>query len=471
MLGTLQSPGLPVMRQNPHMLLLGAAVLAIGTAVPGPSLAVTQIVGDPDGFGIQPVGLVRASSSHTDPADVDGDGIIEANEYLPDWNSNGNVAVSGGDDFDFRSAAEVAATSGAQWTDYALVGSSSAHGAAFVFSFSPPQVGDFDYDVPHYINFVFGDYDVSPANVDIDGEVVSLELQGSGEDGLVQVAFAAIPSGAMTDGEVTVTVHAPSEPYLAFDYALLDTDRLADSDGDGIPGSIDNCPGIPNLDQADSDDDGVGDACDSCPDTPNPTQEDSDGDGQADACDPCPQDPTDDGDEDGYCAPEDCDEGNDQVHPGALEICDDDLDNDCDGTIDQLPDGDGDGWDDCAGDCDDADPLVHPEADEGCNGLDDDCDGLLGPAEIDDDGDGMSECDGDCDDEDEFTHPGASTECDEDADKDCSGIPDIGENICQAAWNQADCGCATSSAIPNTTGLAGGLGLLGLIGLLRRRFK
>jgi|GEM_PF-6945479 len=36
-----------------------------------------------------------------------------------------------------------------------------------------------------------------------------------------------------------------------------------DSDGDGIPDAIDNCPGAYNPDQQDSDDDGYGDACDS----------------------------------------------------------------------------------------------------------------------------------------------------------------------------------------------------------------
>jgi len=37
---------------------------------------------------------------------------------------------------------------------------------------------------------------------------------------------------------------------------------LADRDGDGVPDSKDNCPGVANPDQADSDGDGVGDACD-----------------------------------------------------------------------------------------------------------------------------------------------------------------------------------------------------------------
>ena len=34
-----------------------------------------------------------------------------------------------------------------------------------------------------------------------------------------------------------------------------------DSDGDGVPDNIDNCPNTPNPSQADSDEDGVGNAC------------------------------------------------------------------------------------------------------------------------------------------------------------------------------------------------------------------
>lgn len=88
---------------------------------------------------------------------------------------------------------------------------------------------------------------------------------------------------------------------------------VPDSDADGVPDDIDNCPTVPNADQGDRDLDEVGDLCDPCPDDEfdlcdppadddgdgipndedncpsivNPGQEDSDGDGFGDACDPC----------------------------------------------------------------------------------------------------------------------------------------------------------------------------------------
>jgi hypothetical protein len=54
--------------------------------------------------------------------------------------------------------------------------------------FAPPGPGDVDYGVDHFINFVFGDYDVFPASITVDGATVNLTRQEGNADGLVQPA-------------------------------------------------------------------------------------------------------------------------------------------------------------------------------------------------------------------------------------------------------------------------------------------
>lgn len=66
---------------------------------------------------------------------------------------------------------------------------------------------------------------------------------------------------------------------------LCPDENEIDSDGDGTPDPVDNCPLEPNADQVDVDNDGYGDACDNCPDVPNPDQADHDFDNLGNACD------------------------------------------------------------------------------------------------------------------------------------------------------------------------------------------
>lgn len=103
---------------------------------------------------------------------------------------------------------------------------------------------------------------------------------------------------------------------------------VVDSDGDGVADSADNCPLFPNPDQTDTDADGVGDACDNCPFIPNPSQQDSDNDQIGDACEGV------DLDQDGWSTPQDCDDTNAFIFPGAMENCSDGLDNNCNGFVD-----------------------------------------------------------------------------------------------------------------------------------------
>ena len=243
--------------KNKHALVLGCVFAALTTYQ---TKAVNSLIGDVDGFGFSStVGLVAANGS---PADTDGDGLLEVGEFLPDLNQDGITAVNRGDSFDNRDAAELSATNGAESTDIAMEGAGASHLRSFTFNFPIPVLGDIDYGVDHFINFVFGDYDVTPAQLIVEGVSVPLTAQTRADDGLIQCAFSTVTWGDMLDGEVVVQIDAPNEPFLAVDYVFLDTDQFADQDGDGVPDPLDNCPFTANADQADSDGDGIGDACD-----------------------------------------------------------------------------------------------------------------------------------------------------------------------------------------------------------------
>ncbi len=125
---------------------------------------------------------------------------------------------------------------------------------------------------------------------------------------------------------------------------------------------------------------------------------------------------------DGYPDASDCDPDDVFVNPLAIELCDG-VDNDCNGTIDDAADMDGDGFGPCDGDCNEEAALVHPGADEGCDGIDTDCDGTIPAHEVDDDRDGYAQCEGDCDDARPSVNPDAAELCDG-LDTDCDGALD-----------------------------------------------
>jgi hypothetical protein len=141
---------------------------------------------------------------------------------------------------------------------------------------------------------------------------------------------------------------------------------------------------------------------------------------------------------------DDCDDDDDAVHPGAVELCND-RDDDCDGEQAVVPqwflDADHDGYGDAkhsvteckapsgyvpdSADCDDSNPDVSPAGVEQCdNAVDDDCDGVMATGK-DADGDGFlaDTCvpGDDCDDADPDVHVGAPEICGDAIDSDCNG--------------------------------------------------
>jgi len=91
-----------------------------------------------------------------------------------------------------------------------------------------------------------------------------------------------------------------------------------------------------------------------------------------------------DADGDGFDSSVDCDDNNAWAYPGAFEECNNWIDNNCNGVVDEgcngdstFVDTDGDGFPAFA-DCNDNDPYVNPGAIEECNnGIDNDCDGMI----------------------------------------------------------------------------------------------
>ncbi|PLX79310.1 MAG: hypothetical protein C0616_11675 [Desulfuromonas sp.] len=240
-----------------------------------------------------------------------------------------------------------------------------------------------------------------------------------------------------------------------------------DCDGEDL-----ECP--PDPDDVDDDQDGVTENQGDCDDTDasiHPGATEICGDTIDQDCNgtdlECPLDPNGiDDDLDGMTENQgDCDDTDASIHPGAAEICGDTIDQDCDQFDTECEsdtneiDDDGDGITENQGDCDDTDISIYPGADEvcedeidqDCDGEDQDCDDPVIP--VDGDGDGIARVHGDCNDQDNSIFPGAPETCGDGIDQDCNGsdqacpddVDNDGDGITE---NQGDCDDTDSTIYP-----------------------
>lgn len=185
---------------------------------------------------------------------------------------------------------------------------------------------------------------------------------------------------------------------------------------------------------------------------------------------------------------DDCDDGDDDIHPGAVEDCDEEEDLNCDGSF-GWADADGDRWAACL-ECDDGSPTTHPGAVEVCDGFDNDCNGATDDgaanastwyADLDGDGVGtdpvevsctggvgLAAVSGDCDDND----PSRAEDCSTDTGVDTgstdtatdTGVDtDTDAPVCEPPQYGGGWSCSTTGSTP--------LGLLAWAALALRRRK
>ena len=139
-----------------------------------------------------------------------------------------------------------------------------------------------------------------------------------------------------------------------------------------------------------------------------------------------------DADADGYFGDMDCDDNDPYVNPGMEEICNDFMDNNCNGQLDEgcgggETDNDNDGFS-MTSDCNDNDATINPNAMEICgDSIDNNCNILIdegcGGGLIDFDMDGYYS-NSDCNDMDYMINPGMPEICADMMDNNCNGVVD-----------------------------------------------
>lgn len=233
--------------------------------------------------------------SHPAFGDLDGDGSLEYVtayadvdiSYLRAWRLDGTPFLG-----TTSSYGEFTQSFNPGLFNMAMIADLDGNNEPDIFVACGPDMPPFDYEVERIVGYTpqAGFVNRYPMVVQQGG--LALEIHNAvvgdiDQDGNLDLVYNSA-------GQKVVFQNFPGyqyHPELAFCPMWRYNRRLnatadvsADIDADGIPNGLDNCPLIPNPDQADADGDSVGDVCDVCPDVPDPGQEDTDGDGVGDAC-------------------------------------------------------------------------------------------------------------------------------------------------------------------------------------------
>ena len=295
--------------------------------------------------------------------------------------------------------------------------------------------------------------------------------------------------GAIGTQSVAFTVVEPDQDGDGHDHEEFGGDDCDDADASVHPGAPELCDGLDND-------------CDGQLDEEPPTwYPDLDGDGFGDADAPLP---SCDAPTDHVADATDCEDGNPDIYPGAVEWCNG-LDDDCNGVVDNdaadgitsYADADADLLGDPSQaiqscdipvgnvvdntDCDDSSPDVYPGQQEYCNGYDDNCDGLVDDSSAVDPLSWYADADGDsfgdpaavgwacvapagsvadatdCDDGQRSVYPGASEYCNG-QDDDCDAVVDESSAVDATAWYadvDGDSYGDAGNSLPSCTALSG----------------
>lgn len=181
----------------------------------GQSASITELYGDKDGFGFNDTtGLVNSQGN---PADSNGNGILEPGEFLPDLNVGGGINPAGDDFFDNREGDPIDTDVGVIFSDVFSVSFSFALPASQLITAATFRI-------------VIGDaslQDEALHVISLDGfsTGVTIEPRGIVTDGLITETVVDIDPSLFSefmDGEAVFSISYDRSPDdVAVDFAEL----------------------------------------------------------------------------------------------------------------------------------------------------------------------------------------------------------------------------------------------------------